>query len=71
MLVPTIVVVSLACSTVAGPQLSEAVGGLKLGDAVHAIVVSGPGEPMVGGVSSSTVIVCVWLLLLPQESVAW
>jgi hypothetical protein len=51
-------------------QLSEAGGVEKFGIALHAIVVSGIGDPIIGGVSSSTVMVWVRLLLLPHESVA-
>ena len=71
MLVPTVVVVSLACCTVDVPQASEAVGGVKTGVPLHAIVVLVPGAPMVGAVVSCTVM--LWLtvpLVFPQPSVA-
>src|SRR5438552_6409882 len=44
--------------TVAVPQASEAVGAVKLGVAVHSIVALAPAVPIVGGVVSTTVIVC-------------
>ena len=71
MLVPCVVVLSLACCTVAVPHASEAVGGVNIGVPLHAIVVSGPAEPIAGAVVSRTVI--VWFreaLVLPQASTA-
>ena len=44
--------------TVAALQASVAVGAVKLGVAVHSIVALAPAVPMVGGVVSTTVIVC-------------
>ena len=55
MLVPTVVVSSLACCTVAVPQASEAVGAVKFGVPLHAIVVLAPAEPIVGAVVSTRV----------------
>ena len=50
---------------------SLAVGAVNDGVAVHSIVVFAPAEPIVGGVVSVTVIVCVLVaLVLPQASVA-
>src|SRR6266568_5531011 len=54
--VPWVVVLSLAICTVAVPQASEAVGGVKTGIPLHAIVVLAPAAPMVGAVVSCTVI---------------
>ena len=72
MLVPCVVVSSLACCTVAVPQASEAVGGVNIGVWLHAIVVSLPGLPIVGAVLSRTVIVWVTVpLVLPQASTAF
>src|SRR5947199_2031964 len=51
-------VASLKLFTVAVPQASEAVGAVKLGVAVHSIVALAPAAPIVGGVVSTTVIVC-------------
>ena len=51
-------------------QLSEAVGLLKLGVAVHSMVLGPPTPLMVGLVVSLTVIVWVQLAVLPLESVA-
>jgi hypothetical protein len=56
---------------VAVPQVSEAVGAVNIGVPLHAIVVSGPAEPIVGAVVSRTMM--VWLtvpLVFPQSSVA-
>ena len=54
----------------AGSQLSVAVGSPGAGTASHSTVTS-IGTPLrTGSVVSSTVIVCTWLLLLPQRSVA-
>src|SRR6266571_4907378 len=65
------VVTSLTRFTVAPPQVSEAVGGVKLGVAGHWMVALAPASPIVGGVVSFTVIVwCTWALWLPQASVA-
>ena len=50
-------VVSPRKFTVAPLQASDAVGGLKLGVAVHSIVPFAPALPIVGGTSSITVIV--------------
>jgi len=58
--------------TVTEPQLSEAVTRLILGagtSARHASI-KVPGQPMVGGITSSRVIVCTQVLELPQLSVA-
>ena len=65
-LVPCVVVSSLTCCTVDVPQASEAVGGVNTGVPSHAIVVSAPAEPIVGAVVSSTVMVWLDVLLLPQ-----
>src|SRR5437764_5324192 len=65
------VVTSLTRFTVAPPQVSEAVGGVKLGVGGHWIVVLVPAAPIVGAVVSTTVM--VWLTLtvwLPLQSVA-
>jgi hypothetical protein len=52
-------------------QLSEAVvGGVNTGVPSHAIVPSGPADPIVGDVVSLTVMIWLWLLELPQRSVA-
>jgi hypothetical protein len=45
---PLVVVVVLSTFTVAAPQESDAVGGVKPGVAVHAKVAFAPGDPMVG-----------------------
>src|SRR5205823_3651283 len=65
------VVTSLTRFTVAPPQVSEAVGGVKLGVFGHWMVALAPAEPIVGAVVSTTVM--VWLTLpleLPLQSVA-
>src|SRR5438874_2549360 len=65
------VVTSLTRFTVAPPQVSEAVGGVKLGVFGHWMVALAPADPIVGGVVSTTVM--VWLTLpleLPLQSVA-
>ena len=65
------VVTSLTRFTVAPPQVSEAVGGVKLGVAGHWMVALAPAAPMAGGVVSTTVM--VWLRVtewLPLQSVA-
>jgi hypothetical protein len=65
------VLVSLTRFTVAPPQLSEAVGGVKLGEFGHSMVASLPAAPIVGAVVSTTLM--VWLtvpLVLPQASTA-
>jgi hypothetical protein len=56
-MVPTVVVLSLASSTVDVPQASEAVGGVNIGVSLHAIVLSGLGPPIMGGMMSTTVMV--------------
>src|SRR5437667_10250540 len=53
------VVTSLTRFTVAPPQVSEAVGGVKLGVFGHSLLASLPVEPIVGAVVSTTVM--VWL----------
>ena len=70
-MVPTVVVSSLTCCTVDVPQASEAVGGVNIGVSLHAIVLLGPAEPIIGGVLSTTVM--VWLRVtewLPLQSTA-
>src|SRR5437667_12155316 len=65
------VVTSLTRFTVAPPQVSEAVGGVKLGVAGHSMVALAPADPIVGAVASLTVF--VWrrcALWLPLQSVA-
>src|SRR5437879_10993159 len=65
------VVTSLTRFTVAPPQVSEAVGGVKLGVFGHWMVALVPAGPIVGGVVSTTVM--VWrtsALWLPLQSVA-
>src|SRR6266704_902463 len=65
------VVTSLTRFTVAAPQVSEAVGGVKLGVAGHSMVALAPADPIVGAVVSITVMVwCTWALWLPLQSVA-
>ena len=70
-MVPAVVVLSLTWFTVEPSQASEAVGGVNIGVSLHAIVLLGPGEPIIGGVLSTTVMVwlrvCEWL---PLQSVA-
>src|SRR5260370_41666230 len=56
---PFTVVTSLSWFTVAPLQASVAVGAVNDGVPVHSIVASAPACPMVGGVVSVTVIVCV------------
>ena len=64
-------VTSLNNLTVEPPHASLAVGAVNVGVAVHSIVVFAPAEPIVGGVVSVTVIVCVLVaLVLPQASIA-
>ena len=53
------VVVVLNKFTVAPLHASDAVGAVNDGVAVHSIVALLPAAPMVGGVVSLTVIVCV------------
>ena len=53
------VVVVLNKFTVAPLQASDAVGAVNVGVPVHSMVASAPALPMVGGVVSLTVIVCV------------
>src|SRR5437879_13229554 len=50
------VVTSLTRFTVAPPQVSEAVGDVKLGVSGHWMVALAPAAPIVGGVVSATVI---------------
>ena len=65
------VVTSLNNLTVELPHASLAVGAVNVGVAVHSIVASAPALPIVGGVVSVTVIVCVLVaLVLPQASIA-
>src|SRR5438876_554579 len=65
------VVTSLTRFTVAPPQVSEAVGGVKLGVAGHSMVALAPAAPIVGAVVSFTEMVwCTWALWLPLQSVA-
>ena len=53
------------------PQASEAVGAVKVGEAVHSMVALAPGEPIVGLVVSTLVLVWVTVpLVLPQPSTA-
>ena len=52
------VVVVLTMFTVAPPQASDAVGGVKFGVAVHSIVAFGPAAPIVG-VGQVTVVLTV------------
>src|SRR5205814_2364904 len=63
---PLVSVTSLSRFTVAPLQASVAVGAVNDGVPVHSIVASAPACPMVGGVVSTIVIVCVlvalWLL---------
>src|SRR2546423_9740080 len=69
--VPAVVVAPRSC-TVAPPQVSLAVGAVKVGEAGHSTVPSLPCPPMLGAVRSSTMM--VWLtvpLVLPQASVAF
>src|SRR6266702_2614701 len=65
------VVTSLTRFTVAPPQVSEAVGGVKLGVFGHWMVALAPAAPIVGAVVSITVMVwCTWALWFPLQSVA-
>src|SRR5207245_1759839 len=65
------VVTSLTRFTVAPPQVSEAVGGVKLGVFGHWMVALAPAAPIVGAVVSITVMVwCTWAVWLPLQSVA-
>src|SRR6266446_1864597 len=65
------VVTSLTRFTVAPPQVSEAVGGVKLGVAGHSMVALAPADPIVGAVVSFTVRVwCTLAVWLPMQSVA-
>src|SRR5260370_13470352 len=65
-------VVSLTCWTVAPPHVSEAVGGVNVGVVGHWMVALAPGEPIVGGLVSTTVMVWLTLpLMLPQPSTAF
>ena len=64
---------SLTQVTTGVPQLSVAVTRLMSGagtSVIHATV-TGAGQVIIGGILSSTVIVCVQLVVLPQESTAW
>src|SRR5438876_11725747 len=64
------VVTSLTRLTVAPPQVSLAVGGVNDGVAGHWIVAFAPCPPIVGGVVSTVVIVCLpWAELLPEPAV--
>ena len=55
----------------APPHASLAVGAVNVGLAVHSIVALAPADPIIGGVVSVTVIVCVLVaLVLPQASIA-
>ena len=61
---PTVVVLTMF--TVEPPHASEAVGGLKLGVAVHSIVAFGPAAPIVGvGQVTSTVCEQVFVGSIP------
>src|SRR5437879_10784243 len=65
------VVTSLTRFTVALPQVSEAVGGVKLGVAGHWMVALAPAAPIVGAAVSTTAM--AWLRVtewLPLQSVA-
>src|SRR5439155_9747594 len=65
------VVTSLIRFTVAPPQVSEAVAGVKIGAGGQSIVALAPSAPIVGAVVSTTVMVwCTWALWLPHASVA-
>ena len=57
------VVVEVSRFTVAPLHASDAVGGVNTGAAVHSTVALLPAAPMVGGVVSLTVIVCVLVAL--------
>src|SRR6202035_3692123 len=62
---------SLSCTTVALLHASLAVGAVKVGEAGHSTVPLEPAGPIVGGWSSTTII--VWLrdtLVLPHASTA-
>jgi Ni,Fe-hydrogenase III small subunit len=64
------VVVTSANDSAGTEQLSVAVGTAQEGIAEHSMVV-GPGKPEItGGVVSSTLIVCVAVVVLPQPSLA-
>ena len=52
-------VVELIMLTVEPPHASDAVGGVKLGVAVHSMVASLPGNPIMGACVSTTVMICV------------
>src|SRR5438445_3387096 len=65
------VVTSLTRFTVAPPQVSEAVGGVKLGVVGHWMVALAPAAPIVHTAVSKTRIDCLsWPLRLPLQSVA-
>src|SRR5437660_10766267 len=69
--VPAVVVAPRSC-TVAPPQVSLAVGAVKVGEAGHSTVPLAPCPPIVGAVGSGTAM--VWLtvpLVLPQASTAF
>src|SRR5207302_10697330 len=69
--VPAVVVAPRSC-TVAPPQESLAVGAANVGEAGHSTVPSAPCPPIVGGVCSSTLMVCLTVpLVFPQSSVAF
>src|SRR5690606_33341970 len=64
--------VTTSCTdTVAEPQLSFAVNVCATGMLSHSTVISlGNASTNVGAVVSSTVIVCVWMVVSPHSSVA-
>src|SRR2546427_6268182 len=65
------VVTSLTRFTVAPPQVSEAVGGVKLGVAGHSMEAVTPADPIVGaGLTFNAVVWFNWALWLPLQSVA-
>src|SRR5438445_1109366 len=65
------VVTSLTRFTVAPPQVSEAVGGVKLGVFGHWMVALAPADPIVGAVGSTNVLVSLTVVeRLPLYSVA-
>src|SRR6185503_16701288 len=64
-------VVSPRFCTVAPLHVSDTVGAVKLGEAGHSTVLFAPGEPIVGAVVSTLVLVWVTVpLVLPQPSTA-
>src|SRR5437660_10096260 len=69
--VPAVVVSPRSC-TVAPPQVSLAVGAVKVGEAGHSTVPSPPSPPIAGSLRSALPIFCVTVpLVLPQSSVAF